>query len=572
MILEYLPFGDLEYQHIQRCLSGSDVLLISRQSLSALEYLHQQTPPLVHRDIKPENMLVQSRDPMHIKLSDFGLSKESDYMNTCCGTKTYAAPEIYRSSSESYSKRVDIWSLGVVIFQYGYGLPKPGYGGGVEWCEQIVRKLHDWESDDMIDILTGSMLVMKPKARASVSICLEQVMQIPIPSSYGQPKYHAVFGSECETTVPYDYGVLGEFEPTIPDDHTAMRDRETIGQTYQQATQIYRPHEYTGRTNSSAKRSNRPHELFGQRDQSLRLTPRPDESKKYHSETSRDSEIEEYIRASNSPFPDAATTRKRDRSTESSRLISTIGEPAHRGLADEVYDPTIRLSTNEFLGFQRTNSFQLNRDSEIQRYISTKAPHESTALIITEKRKRLQAPSSTSSKSSGRRRKKSYAPTLSCSTSVANSQSHCFRDSEIDKYIIPTSIAQPSHEAPEATLDLFGEGWLKDANCVGSSVAELWNSESELSSYTSRKCSSRESAVVTSQDTNANTTELAFVHQTSSHQGSGQHGQVCNKCDGKSLCRACAREGYANEDLEVTYLTMIHIYFLLISSPAKLGK
>ncbi|KAE9990235.1 hypothetical protein EG327_001662 [Venturia inaequalis] len=106
------------------------------------------------------------------------------------------------------------------------------------------------------------------------------------------------FGSECETTVPYDYGVLEEFEPTIPDDYIAMRDRETIGQTYQQATQIHWPHEYTGHTNSSAERSNRPHESIGQTDRSLRPTFRPDESKEHCSEFPHDSEIEKYIGAS----------------------------------------------------------------------------------------------------------------------------------------------------------------------------------------------------------------------------------------------------------------------------------
>ncbi len=54
----------------------------------------------------------------------FGLATDAYILKTHCGTPLYAAPEIW--SGVSYTVAVDIWSLGVIPFQYAYGLPKYG--------------------------------------------------------------------------------------------------------------------------------------------------------------------------------------------------------------------------------------------------------------------------------------------------------------------------------------------------------------------------------------------------------------------------------------------------------------
>ena len=109
MILEYIPLRDLE----GHTFSDSDSVTILRQVLSALTYLHELEHPVVHRDIKPGNILVHSRQPLHVKLSDFGLSKEGNILQTFCGTHNYLAPEVYENGT--YTSAVDIWSLGVVV-------------------------------------------------------------------------------------------------------------------------------------------------------------------------------------------------------------------------------------------------------------------------------------------------------------------------------------------------------------------------------------------------------------------------------------------------------------------------
>jgi serine/threonine-protein kinase Chk2 len=81
---------------------------------------------IVHRDIKPENILVVDKE-LHVKLADFGLAKiigEESFTTTLCGTPCYVAPEILANSKHrKYTKAVDIWSLGVVLYICLCGFP-----------------------------------------------------------------------------------------------------------------------------------------------------------------------------------------------------------------------------------------------------------------------------------------------------------------------------------------------------------------------------------------------------------------------------------------------------------------
>ncbi|OLD79660.1 MAG: hypothetical protein AUG54_06130 [Ktedonobacter sp. 13_1_20CM_4_53_7] len=82
----------------------------------ALEYLHQQDPPVIHRDIKPSNIIVPVVGSKTI-LVDFGIAKEFDSEGTTNATRHatpgYGAPEHYAGGTSTLS---DIYGLGATIF------------------------------------------------------------------------------------------------------------------------------------------------------------------------------------------------------------------------------------------------------------------------------------------------------------------------------------------------------------------------------------------------------------------------------------------------------------------------
>ena len=179
LVMEYLPLGNLAHQACQHFITEEETLQILCQGLQALDYLHSRSPPLAHRDIKPANILVQSRVPFAIKLADFGLAKNDSSLKTFCGSNEYAAPEIW--GRYYYTAMVDIWSLGVVVLQYGYGLPWPSQEPkGEPWCRDIVRKAKDreGEGDTLMDLISIKMLRMDYRHRGSASDCLGEVYRL----------------------------------------------------------------------------------------------------------------------------------------------------------------------------------------------------------------------------------------------------------------------------------------------------------------------------------------------------------------------------------------------------------
>ena len=119
IILEYAPNGNL-YELIAKQKNGFSEYKAFEyfiQVVNAVYYLHNNN--IIHRDIKPENILIG--DDNKIKLCDFGWAKELTLENrsTFCGTVEYMAPEIV--GSENYDYGVDIWSLGILLYELLYG-------------------------------------------------------------------------------------------------------------------------------------------------------------------------------------------------------------------------------------------------------------------------------------------------------------------------------------------------------------------------------------------------------------------------------------------------------------------
>ena len=72
---------------------------------------------IIHRDIKPDNIFVSSQGSF--KLGDFGVARileSTTGASTRVGTKDYTAPEVIKESGK-YDQRVDIYSLGIVLYR-----------------------------------------------------------------------------------------------------------------------------------------------------------------------------------------------------------------------------------------------------------------------------------------------------------------------------------------------------------------------------------------------------------------------------------------------------------------------
>ncbi|KAJ9115807.1 hypothetical protein QFC22_004948 [Naganishia vaughanmartiniae] len=116
-ITDYKSGGEL-FWHLQKegRFTENRARFYVAELVLALEHLHKYD--IVYRDLKPENILLDATG--HVALCDFGLSKPDlgagQLTNTFCGTTEYLAPEVLLDD-HGYSKLVDFWSLGVLLFE-----------------------------------------------------------------------------------------------------------------------------------------------------------------------------------------------------------------------------------------------------------------------------------------------------------------------------------------------------------------------------------------------------------------------------------------------------------------------
>ncbi|KAK7416743.1 MAPK-activated protein kinase Srk1 [Neonectria magnoliae] len=206
IVLELAPGGELFHQIVRLTYFSEELSRhVIVQVAKALEYLHEERG-VVHRDIKPENILynpipyVPSKTPKptqpgdedkvdegefipgqgaggigQIKIADFGLSKIvwDNQTMTPCGTVGYTAPEIVKD--ERYSKSVDMWALGCVLYTLLCGFP-PFYDESIEVLTEKVAKgqytfLSPWwdEISKSAQDLISHLLTVDPEKRYTIT-------------------------------------------------------------------------------------------------------------------------------------------------------------------------------------------------------------------------------------------------------------------------------------------------------------------------------------------------------------------------------------------------------------------
>ncbi|GCC24256.1 hypothetical protein chiPu_0002656 [Chiloscyllium punctatum] len=116
LILDFLRGGDLFTRLSKEVMfTEEDVKFYLAELALALDHLHGLG--IIYRDLKPENVLLE--EDGHIKITDFGLSKEAVDLDkraySFCGTIEYMAPEVV--NRRGHAQSADWWSFGVLMFE-----------------------------------------------------------------------------------------------------------------------------------------------------------------------------------------------------------------------------------------------------------------------------------------------------------------------------------------------------------------------------------------------------------------------------------------------------------------------
>ena len=98
-------------------LTNQHISYFFREIVKGLAYLHGNK--FIHRDIKSDNVLLNEKG--EVKIADFGLCIQTDIAKGNVGSPYWMAPEIILD--QSYNYKVDIYSVGVVLYELVDGNP-----------------------------------------------------------------------------------------------------------------------------------------------------------------------------------------------------------------------------------------------------------------------------------------------------------------------------------------------------------------------------------------------------------------------------------------------------------------
>lgn len=182
-IMEYIANGNLYHKISKERQTGLDnytVASILYDMISAIHYLHSMSPPIIHRDIKPENVLLTEEGVA--KLTDFGWSNYIEFSgeqrSTFCGTPIYLAPEMI--TNEGHDEHVDIWCLGVLMFEMLTGSP-PFYGKDREKLMRNIININiNWpKPPKILNEVAKDLILRILKVRPRDRISLEEMVKHP---------------------------------------------------------------------------------------------------------------------------------------------------------------------------------------------------------------------------------------------------------------------------------------------------------------------------------------------------------------------------------------------------------
>ena len=166
IILEYVEKGSLfDLMRKKIKIPEKEACDIMVQTLIGVNYLH--TNDIMHRDIKPENLLISRHDM--IKICDFGWSATGPEKKlTFCGTLDYMSPEML--SSEPHTPKIDIWAIGVLLYEMLHGSPPFRGKNPKEQLRLVTTNSYSigYNISKNAAALIRSILQVRPESRPSI--------------------------------------------------------------------------------------------------------------------------------------------------------------------------------------------------------------------------------------------------------------------------------------------------------------------------------------------------------------------------------------------------------------------
>uniref|UniRef100_A0A0P5JX96 phosphorylase kinase n=1 Tax=Daphnia magna TaxID=35525 RepID=A0A0P5JX96_9CRUS len=183
LVFELCRNGELfDYLTSVVTLSEKKTKYIMKQLFEALQHVHRMN--IVHRDLKPENILLD--DNLNVKLTDFGFARilqPGEKLFELVGTPGYLAPELLKSNMfegyDGYSKEVDMWACGVIMFTLLIGCPPFWHRKQMVMLRNIMEGRYSFTSPEWDDItdapkdLISKLLILDPKRRLTVDEALK---------------------------------------------------------------------------------------------------------------------------------------------------------------------------------------------------------------------------------------------------------------------------------------------------------------------------------------------------------------------------------------------------------------
>lgn len=175
ILMEYCDGGSLKHLRGNKGgLSEVESLVYMRQIMEGFKALRRHK--IIHRDVKLENMLL--KDGL-LKIADFGTAKRGmeSTSTKMIGTFLTMAPEVMQvfntdDDEETYSSKVDLWSIGVVFYEILFG-ESPFYGS---YVAKMIQSMKNDSGDNLkilkpvspdVEALLKGLLRFDPKQRIS---------------------------------------------------------------------------------------------------------------------------------------------------------------------------------------------------------------------------------------------------------------------------------------------------------------------------------------------------------------------------------------------------------------------